>query len=243
MDILREFGTAGRRGLRVADIRDRLELSWPTAHRMVSCMLEEQMLEPAGDPKRYRLGSAVFQLGLAATPYFSLRELCDDALERLAQQSGDTVFLAVRSAKNSVILDRREGGFQIKALPLEVGAQRPLGIGAGGLAILAALPEREAAKIMALNAHRLAFHGAIDAPRLAAMVRDTRERSYALDVGNAFPEVTGVGLPILTAGVPVAAISIAAISSRITDERVASYVTLLRGEVERIEGLLANLND
>lgn len=243
MEILREFATSDGRGLRVVDVCDRLQLGWPTVHRMIGCLLQERMLAHATDPKRYRLGPAVFELGLAATPYFGLRELCADALGRLAHESGDTVFLTTRSANDSVVLERKEGGFQIKALPLEVGARRPLGVGAGGLAILAALPEKEAAKIIEVNADRLTAYGEIDARVLGSMLRESRACGYALDVGRTVAEVTGVGLPILArSGVPVAAISIAAMRARMTDERVASDVSLLRQEIRKIEASLSAMS-
>jgi DNA-binding IclR family transcriptional regulator len=241
MEILREFATADSRGLRVVDICERLQLGWPTVHRILLCLVQEQMLMHAGDPKRYRLGPAVFQLGLAATPHFSLRELCAESLDRLAHAAGDTVFLTIRSAGNSVVIDRKEGGFQIKALPLEVGARRPLGVGAGGLAILASLQEEEARKIVEANAERLASHSDLNAASLLTMVRDARARGYALDKGHAFPEVTGIGLPIMTrSGVPIAAISVVAIRTRMTEERIASDVELLRDEIAQLETRLAS---
>jgi DNA-binding IclR family transcriptional regulator len=240
MEILREFATADARGLRVVDLCERLQLGWPTVHRILLCLVQERMLMQATDAKRYRLGPAVFQLGLAATPHFSLRELCAEALERLAHKAGDTVFLTTRSACDSVVIDRKEGGFEIKALPLEVGARRPRGVGAGGLAILAALQDGEVRRIMKVNAGRLASHSDLDAASLMAMVLDSRARGFALNRGHAFPDVTGIGLPIMTrSGVPIAAISIVAIGARMTDERIASDVKLMREEIEQLEARLA----
>lgn len=243
IEVLREFATSDGSGLRVVDICARLQLGWPTAHRIIGCLLQERMLAQATDPKRYRLGPAVFELGLAATPYFGLRELCAGALDRLAHKTGDTVFLTTRSANDSVVVDRKEGGFHIKALPLEVGARRPLGVGAGGLAILAALPEKEAAKIMTVNAERLVGYGEINARLLDSMLRESRALGYALDVGRTFAEVSGVGLPILArSGVPLAAISIAAMRARMTEKRVASDASLLREEVRKIEASLSAMS-
>jgi DNA-binding IclR family transcriptional regulator len=243
MEVLREFAAADSRGLRVVDLCERLQLGWPTVHRIVLCLVQEQMLMHAADPKRYRLGPAVFQLGLASTPHFSLRELCAEVLERLAQTLGDTVFLTTRSASSSVVVDRKEGSFEIKALPLDVGARRPLGVGAGGLAILAALPEKEARRIVELNADRLPAHSDLDARSLMAMVRDAQARGYALNQGHAFPDVTGIGLPIRTrAGVPIAAISVVGISARMTQERIAADLQRLRQEIEQLEARLASLD-
>lgn len=244
IEILREFATADSRGLRVVDLCERLDLERPTVHRILLCLKQEGMLMHSTDPKRYRLGPAVFQLGLAAASHFSLREICADALDRLAHETGDTVFLTERSANNSVVIERKEGDFQVKALTLDVGARRPLGVGAGGLAILAALQEEVAREIVQENADRLAAYGDLNHVGLMAMVRDSRVRGYALDEGHAFPEVTGIGLPLVTRSeVPIAAISIVAIRSRMTDERVARVVKLLRDEITRLEARLATSED
>ena len=81
--------------------------------------------------------------GLTATPRFNLREICHPALARIADATGDTVFLTQRSGLDAVCLDRREGTFPIKTFTLEVGMRRPLGVGTGSLAILSALPEED----------------------------------------------------------------------------------------------------
>lgn len=238
--VLREFATADSRGLRVVDVCQRLQLEWPTVHRILLCLQREQMLEQAADTKRYRLGPAVFQLGLAAAPQFSLRETCREALDRLAQDTGDTVFLTARSASSSVVIERREGTFPVKALTLDVGVWRPLGVGAGGLAILAALPEEEAREITRLNSPRLSSCSDLTADALQALTRDSRARGYAIDAGHAFPEVCGVGVPIhAPSGAPIAAISISAIKSRMTNERIRQDVKLLRREIKDIEARMA----
>lgn len=234
--VLREFATADARGLRVIDICERLELEWPTVHRILLCLQREQMLVPAEDTKRYRLGPAVFQLGLAAAPQFSLRETCREALDRLVHATGDTLFLTARSATHSVVIERREGTFPVKALTLEVGVWRPLGVGAGGLAILAGLPDEEARDITHVNAPRLSSCSDLTADALLALTRESRARGFAIDAGHAFPEVTGVGVAIRApSGAPIAAISISAIKSRMTNERIKQGLKLLRREIAEIE--------
>ena len=237
--VLREFAMADARGLTIADVCRSIELRRPTAHRIILFLLREEMLMPAAEPKRYRLGPGVFHLGLAAARHFNLRDMCAEALHRLAHNTGDSVFLTERSANHSVVIDRREGSYPIKALPLDIGARRPLGVGAGGLAILQALEADASSEIVRANAHRLRAHSDLDEGSLAGMVLEARARGYALDQGHAFPEVVGVGLPILTrAGVPIAALSIVSIQARATEQRIASNIKLMREEVVRLEALL-----
>ena len=67
----------------------------------------------------------------AAKHRFSFVRLAEPALERLAHRTQDTVYLVARVGDEIVCLDAREGSFPIKALTLNVGDRRPLGIGAG----------------------------------------------------------------------------------------------------------------
>jgi len=241
--ILRELATADLGGLRVVDLCERLQLEWPTAHRILLCLQQEQMVTHMAESKRYRLGPAVFQLGLAAASQFPLRETCRESLDRLAALTGDTVFLMARSGRNSVVIERREGTFPVKALMLDVGVWRPLGVGAAGLALLAALPEELAREIAHANRERILAYGDFDTDKLLAMVRDSHARGYALDEGYAFPEVTGVGLPVRSvSGLPIAAISVVAIKSRMTNERIKAGVKLLRREIKEIETRLTALS-
>ena len=63
------------------------------------------------------------------------------------------------SGCESVCLEPRPGTFPIRANYLDVGSRRPLGVGAGSLALLIALPPDERARVMATNAGRLASFG------------------------------------------------------------------------------------
>ncbi len=152
--LLREIAAHNRGGSRLLDLATRTGLQRPTVHRMLKCLAAENMVQQDGDSHRYYLGSMVFELGLTATPRFNLREMCHPALARIAEATGDTVFLTQRSGLDAVCLDRREGTFPIKTFTLEVGMRRPLGVGTGSLAILSALPEEEIEQVVGREQRR-----------------------------------------------------------------------------------------
>jgi len=51
--------------------------------------------------------------------------------------SGDTVFLVIRQGDYCLCLHREEGHFPVKVFTTDVGGRRLLGLGAGGLALIA----------------------------------------------------------------------------------------------------------
>src|SRR6185295_7415921 len=177
--LLREIAAHNRSGSRLLDLATRTALQRPTVHRMLKCLASENMVQQDPDSHRYFLGPMVFELGLTAAPRFNLREICHPALTRIAEATGDTVFLTHRSGLDSVCLDRREGAFPIKTFTLEIGMRRPLGVGTGSLAILSALPEEEIQKVVGANSGRLPEYG-LNPGALLAQVKRSQKLGYAM---------------------------------------------------------------
>ena len=72
-----------------------------------------------------------------------LKQICMPSVLSLAELSGDTVFFVVRDRQDTVCIARESGTYPIRAVTVDVGSRRPLGVGAGGLAILSSLSEEE----------------------------------------------------------------------------------------------------
>ena len=237
--LLRAIASSGRGGSRLLDLAKHANLTAPTAHRILRCLVAENIVTQDSETHRYLLGHLVFELGLAAAPQFNLRQIAGPALRRVAEKTGDTAFLIARSGFDTVCLDRQEGAFPIKALTLDVGTRRPLGVGAGGMALLLSLPDDEIEGIVAANATRLKDYGNLNVPMLMSMIRRSKELGYALNDQQATPGVISVGLGITNPyGPPYAAISIGAISSRMSGERQKEIAAVLRSEVRSLERLL-----
>jgi DNA-binding IclR family transcriptional regulator len=237
--LLRAIASRGRDGARLVDLTQHTHLEQPTARRILKSLIAEGIVMQQPASRRYMLGHLVFELGLAAAPQFNLKQLCEPSLLRIAERTSDTVFLSVRSGYDSVCIDRKEGAFPIKTLTLDIGTRRPLGIGAGGLALLMDLPDSEVDEILATNANRLRRFSALDVPTLQGMIQRARELGYALNDRQATPGAISVGLPLTNRyGPPVAAISIGAISSRMGSARQRELAGVLREEVKLLEGLL-----
>ena len=84
----------------------------------------------------------------------------------------------------------------------------PLGIGAGSLAILAALRDSEAKTLVVENTARLGPYTDLDGEGLNALVKQGRSKGYVVNVGHVTTEVTALGMPIRNSfGAPIGAIS------------------------------------
>jgi DNA-binding IclR family transcriptional regulator len=234
--MLRVVASRGRHGMRLGDVTAATGLPSSTCFRMLQRLEAEGMVERHPVTRKYALGPLLYELGLLARPRFHLAERCEDTLAALAESTQDTVYLSERRGGEAVCSARALGGYPIKALTLDVGIRRPLGVGAGGLAILCALPAAEADEIVESHAERYPKLSNLTAERVRAAVAEGRERGHAFLDSAVYPGTAAVGVAI-PALAPMAAISVAAISSRLDDarrERVAA-------ELKRHAGMLGRL--
>lgn len=239
--VLRILASRNGTGLRLVDISSHSRLERPTAHRILKCLIAEGLVKQDAQTRRYFLGHLVFELGLAASSSFNLRDVCRPVLARLAEKTGDTVFLTIRSGFDTVCIDRAEGSFPIRTLTLDVGTRRPLGVGAGGLALLMSLPDQAIDDVVSANALRLGAYNNLTVPALMRLLKRCRELGYALNDARITPGATSVGLPIRSrSGEPFLAISIGAISSRMTEERQKELVALIRAEIINLEAAVSD---
>jgi DNA-binding IclR family transcriptional regulator len=226
-------------GIRLVDFAAQMELERPTAHRVLKALVAEGMLTQHAKSRRYSLGSLVFELGIAAAHQFNLYDICQPVLTALAEQTGDTSFLFVRSGTDAICIARVQGTYPIQTPAVPVGSRQPLGVNAGGLALLSALPRNEVEEILDTIAPRLSVYGNLDTEQLFDLWMRARQAGYALIGNRAVPGVTAMGLPVMSeTGLPIAAITIAAIHSRMAETRTIEIFPLLKNAAQEMARLL-----
>lgn len=237
--LLRELIEWNRRGATSSELAVRAGLDRSTARRMLQCLVDEDLLAYDARTRRYAFGHLAYDIGLAASERLDLPQLCKPALARIADDTGDTVFLMIRRGDEAVCADRAVGSYPIKTFIVDVGTRRPLGIGAGSLAMLSALPEEVADLLLANNAPRIGNYGGMTLERLRTMVSEARRQGYvAMDVVDV-PGARTVGVAVTTeSGRPVAALSVAAIALRMTPERETGLLAILRREAQEVGRIL-----
>lgn len=236
--ILRALAEGAAEGMRLSGVARATGLGKSTVLRLLKALIDVGYVEFDDRAKLYRMGYALFALGQAAGR-FHLVDLAAAGLDRLAARTGDTVFLSVRRGDAALCVDRRTGSFPIRTLTLSVGDRRPLGVGAGSLALLAFEPEAEVERILQANRAERAGYDAFDDDALRWMIGHARDKGYAFNDGRIVTAMNAVGVPVLDrAGQVVAALSVAAIQERMTPDRVAGLVEMLRTEAQALAALL-----
>lgn len=231
-------------GVNLSKIARKVGLPTTTVHRILAVLVEEGLVAFDPGTKLYHLGIVLFTFGIAAHQ-FAIRDQFHSTLERIAQKTGDTAYLVMRSGIDVLCVDRVIGSYPIQVLTFEIGERRPLGIGGGSIALLASLPDDQAEAIITANASRYSSFKKKTPGDVRRMVSQCRRLGYGLSVRNVNPDMIGVGVPILNQqGQVIAAVSVAGIAKRMGPSRQKEIIELIKSEIKAVgltPGELLNL--
>lgn len=240
--VLRLIAARNDAGVGLAELVELSGLKPSTTHRLVGALIKERFVERQPGTKRYHLGLDFFSIGSQLSKRHDFQDIARPAMLRLAEKIGDTIFLSIRSEDDSVCISRIEGSYPIKALTLSIGSRRPLGIGAGSLALLSALNDAEIDEILERNRERIESYSGYNRSQLLRSVVETRARGYSLNDGRIIKGMSAMGIAIFGGHDEfMAALSIAAISDRLTQDRRARNLERLLEAKEAIAQRLGNI--
>lgn len=238
LSLLSLVGRGGSDGMGLAQLAQSTGLPRPTVRRLLLALGTARMVEQDRQTRRYHLGPEAYLLGSFAADRHGILTHARASMQRLAKDSGDTVLLTIPQDDHTLCLERVEGDFQIRTHALMRGDRKPAGVGAGAMAILAALPQAEADALQRRVAHLTGDLAEVLARDQAA----TRQQGYALNPGRIVPGSWGLGVAILWPdGRPAGALSIAAIEDRMRPDRRPDLIAALQREARVVEEHLAAL--
>lgn len=242
IQILKLIANNSNNGVRLREIADVMDLKPPTVHRFLKAMIEENIIVKDPSSKRYSLGGILFELGLAAARNFNIVNLCTPYLKNLAQKTGDTSFIFIRNGNDAVCIAREQGPYHVQTPVVPIGGRQPLGVSAGGLALLSALTRDEIHKILKETELRLDIYGGLTIEDALHFCEEAKAKQYALIANKAVPGICGLGLPILDKSKnPIAAITVASTIHRMTSNHVRDILPDLRDAAQEITELLLDM--
>lgn len=238
--VLRSLGRFGPRGARLIDVTESTGLARPSAHRILVTLVAEGFVRRTAD-RRYRLGPILFELGMSAPNPVGDPERLRPVIQRLADECGDTVYLAMRRGDYAHYLLRCEGAYPIRTHVVAANQTLPLVSGHSGRALLAALSEEDAEEIIARaeRQDRSLFLG--DTPDgLRDEIDFLRARGYGWAQDVTFVGVAGLTVAVENpGGVPFLAVTISSISQRLSFARASELLPALRRTAREVTALVA----
>lgn len=229
--LLRTLSTFGSQGAALMQISMLTQLPKATVHRILSAMLEEHLVERPWGTRNYRLGPEVYALGMSVLDVFDIKTIAQPSFDRLAQTTGEAVYLGIRCGYDAVCLDKRQGHLPQNAEILQVNDRWPMGIGSFSLAILAYLPDEEIADIVAFNSLRSGADKAFS--KIDSGIQKTRKNGYALTKTRSSRGISGIAVPIFDRrGYPIASLCTVSTLDRMKGSYLSSLAITLNQEAQ-----------
>jgi DNA-binding IclR family transcriptional regulator len=221
-----------RFGWRLSDLAEYCEISKGTAHRLLAFLVRERLVQKRAVDRHYVPGPLLFEFSLALPSFAQFIGACNTPLRRLARGTGMVAYLFLRSGSEFVCA-AKHGTTALKALSIEVGTRRALLSTAGGIAILVALEEREAEKMVERNLKDMKRFGPGRIKALQTVLRESRKHGFGIHQAQIVPDVHSLGLAIRDRdGAPFAALSLVGAAEKLPPSRVGPFVALLNKEAD-----------
>lgn len=218
LQLLDALRAAGWEGLRVIDMCQATGLERAPVYRLLHTLVDMGYVQKLGR-FQYALSTRV-NLPASNLGSHVIGMRLQPVLEQVSEQLGDAAFAVVREAHISHCIARQLGAHPVQVLPIEIGNRQPLGVGAAGLALLAALPDDEVGRVIEQSQPELYRYGGMTTERLRILVRTTRERGWSVVANHATYGVLGVGVAVRSRrGLPLAAVSVATMLERMPKAR------------------------
>ena len=208
--------------LQLTELAQRTRLNVSTGHHLLATLVKWGYVARTPN-RRYALGARGLHLAQAFLKQVDLPRLAQPHVDRINEDTGETVHLGVLQGDAVVTLLKREGRHAVRVDTGVVGAADAAHATALGKAMLAWLPEHEIRRILAVRGMAAFTPSTItDVDIMIEELRLVRRNSHAVDREERQPGVTCVAAAIRNhLGAVVGAVSVAAPTSRASEVHLA----------------------
>jgi IclR family acetate operon transcriptional repressor len=213
--------------LTMTQIAEQVGMHKSTVHRLLGTLERKRFLQRDPATGIYTPGIRLIQLAYLPMEHNDLRRVASPFLQKLCDESLETVDLAVLDDKDVIYLDVIESPLRVK-LAAAIGMRLPAYCTASGKAILAFLPEEAVWRIVKGGLQEFTGCTLNTAEALFDNLRLVRERGFALSEQEYEDGINAIGAPILDhSNHPVASVAVAGPAYRLTHERMLAMGQLV----------------
>lgn len=221
----------------LAELAKELGIPKSTLHALLWTLAERGWMEVEEATGRFRLGMQALVVGRSYVETDRTLTAASAVLDRLAQQTRETVHFGRLDGTSIVYLDKRESQHPLRLFSA-IGRRLPAFTTALGKAILAERPEEVVDEHLPSPLVAETPASLVDRGALLADLELTRERGYAVDNEESTHGIRGFAVALRTEDPPMDAVSCAVPLTRLDPEAEAAVVEGLRQAEAEIRGLV-----
>ena len=211
----------------LTELSHRTHLNISTCHHLLSTLVQRGYVAKVPVRRSYALGARIHYL-CSASLQVDLPSRAAPFIERINEQTGETVHLAVLQGGAMMKIAKRESRHPVRVDTGTLGKSDAPHATASGKAMLAWLPEDDMRRVLSNGLPRFTQKTITEWPALIEALRHVRRNGYAMDDEEYQPGVICVGAPIRDHnGAVVGAISASTPAMRANND----HLSLMREQV------------
>lgn len=212
------------RGMGISELAKSLGISKGTVHGIAAALEEAGVIIRNPFTKKYSLGYTLIELGKKGFSKIPLREAARRHMERLVEETGETVFLGILRDDHIFIVDVAESNKELK-ITSPSGTKLSLTAGAAGKVFLAYTDGKKAlAYLHTKGLTKYTENSITDLEKYLEEIKEVRKRGFATDREEYLQGVKAVAALIHTDGPFLAAIWVVGFSSSLTDDKMEHII-------------------
>jgi DNA-binding IclR family transcriptional regulator len=231
---------AATREASTAELADTLGEPRSSVYRLLNALVELDLVEPGSQRGTFRLGLKLLRLGTAVISRLDIRLAALPVMERIHDETAETVFLCLRRGRDGVCIERIDGR-RAAVMDLKLGGSLPIHEGSGPRSLLAFAPRSEwDAYIQGHSLYDSQTDSELAPEALVADLEEARRVGGVINRDVFPPGFASIGAPIYDhRGEPFAALSVSGVRDAIlgeNEDRVFEMVKSGAREISRALG-------
>lgn len=218
-EVLHSFQCSSN-GLSMAEVSRRIDIPQSTAHRILTSLTAEGLLEKDSGGK-YHVGLMLWQVTARSPRATGIQRVALPFMQDLYEITRFPVHLAIREHDSAVFIERLAPPGQERRRPM-LGSAYPLHVTAVGLSLLANAPQGFQDEYLNSTLERITQFTVTDPLELRATLAEVRTRGYAMADRLVNSHALSIAAPIRGQGGQV----LAAISVNVPSDQKGSTATL-----------------
>jgi DNA-binding IclR family transcriptional regulator len=243
LEILDALAEVGGEGIAAGRLATRTGINRVTVHRILNTFKAHGFVRQDAPGAGYQLGFRFLEIAERIFEGLDIVRLSQPALQRLAQETGETVHLAILDGPEAVYVAKAESTQAVR-LVSRVGLRVPLYCTSLGKALLAARPGGAGDLITQQSFTPRTPSTIRTREQLEVDLAAIRARGFAIDHAENEPGVHCVGAAITDhRGEPIGALSVSGPDSRVTEARLGEFGALVSKYARELSAALGGATE